>query len=229
MASSASNQKLCKLSIISSESGEAIVDDSVSAERTPTVSLNQLQEDIQFLVTTMKTTLSTRGIYFDEGLTGLEGLKYFTSLISSEFLKATQVVKEVYLNESTKEGPEEVSVNLIRNRRSDILSKIFEIPNSGLELSKKECEELTALLVGAIRDSGSHELREKVTIMQNRIIAYAQNTQDLKLQLTEKDREIKELRAELEKLKTGKKAPKRKQKQYCESESTLNESFDAIN
>lgn len=223
MASSASNQKLCRLSIVSSESYEGSIEGSVCEEHTPRVSINQLQDELQFVMSTMLSTLATQGIAPELSTSVLDSLKLLTTLVCSEFLKVSQTVREVRLEENSQQGPLEITVNLIKNNDHDLLGKVFEMPKTGLLISKKECEELAALLVGAIRDSSSHDLNQKIAKMQERLISCEQTTKTMKKKIQEKDFEIQELKEELEKLKP--KTLPSKPKNYCESESTVNESF----
>ena len=150
---SADSQKLCKLSIISSELNYSR-EYSIDNERSPDISINHVQDEINKLVSILKLSLSSKGIMYESNSNPLDNLKSLISIICTEFLKHTQNIKTVSLTEDTTQGLQEISVNLFRNpNKPDILSKIFEIPETGIILDKEDCKSFSALLIGAIRDS----------------------------------------------------------------------------
>ena len=226
---SANYQKFCKLSLLSNESIEFSREDSIDAEVTPSVSISPLLEEIQNLVSILKLTLNTRGIQQTISSSPIDTLKSLISTICTEFLKATQNFKEIYIQDSTIKSTEDVSVNIFPHSDIDVLTKIFEMPERGVRISQNECKSLSALLVGAVRDSASQGLRKKISDLEEVLIKCGKHNSELLLQAKKKDTEIKELRNEIERIKSGKINRFQKSGKYAESESTLNESGDVYN
>ena len=227
LSSSASNQKMTKLSIISNESSDYNPDLYNDYEIAPRPSQLSLSEDLDLLIQTLKKALSTKGIPTDFPINSIDTLKVLVTTICTEFLKATQNTKEIYMKNEKSLDLEEISVNLVPHKKHDPLSKIFEIPETGVTLNKEECENIAALLVGAIRDSSSHELREKMKRLQDKIIVTAQRFGEMKRQLEQKDKEINRLKEEMEKILSAKRRNLNAGR-LLESESTLNESCDFL-
>ena len=198
---SAGNQKLLKLSIASSEYSSSR-DNSIDYGRLSNPSSISIQDEMNNLISILKQTLKTQGIIYEAPSSPLDSLKSLTSILCTEFLKATQNIKTLCLNEDTSQGLQEVNVNIFKASKTDLLSKIFEIPEIGIMLDKEDCEHLSALLIGAIRDSASHDLQEKIQALQEKIVVCVRKNQDFKIKLKQKEKKIHELKTQIEKLKS---------------------------
>jgi hypothetical protein len=216
----ACKQKLSKISLISSDSNELYREDSMELERTPKTSLNSNQSEIQNLMTIIKLALNSRGVDCDVNINSLHDLKILTTTICTEYLKATQTVKELFLD--SKENLEEVPVNFLKPSGRDVIGRIFDMPEQGVKLTREDCQNFAGLLIGAIRDSACIELREKINQMQERIIKFTNNARELRLQIKQKESEIQELQKELEKTRVSNK--NLLTSKYSESKRTSNES-----
>ena len=63
-------------------------------------------------------------------------------------------------------------INVTIRNSEDLISKIFNLPSEGLLLSSNDCKDLAALIMGAIRDSSSNELKKKIKKIEEKAIEY---------------------------------------------------------
>jgi len=59
--------------------------------------------------------------------------------------------------------------------KEDVLYKVYSFPPKGLRLTNDELRDIAALLLGALRDSASHELKEKMRRLQNKYERVSEN------------------------------------------------------
>jgi hypothetical protein len=225
---SANIQKVNKLSIISSDSSEYSQDD-VEFDEISRLSMASPSEDIELLIQTLKTTLSTRGLTVALEPNPLEYLKILVRAMCDEFLKVTQTIKEIRMSGPFSTCSEEIGVTLMHNTNKDVLSRIFEIPDNGVVLNKDDCGSLASLLVGAIRDSSSYEFKEKIVELERKVVSIAKDTVRLREEIKGKNKEIEQLNKEVEDFKLNRSKKGSALAKYFDMESTLNESNDPGN
>ncbi|OMJ71166.1 hypothetical protein SteCoe_30710 [Stentor coeruleus] len=225
---SANIQKVNKLSIISSDSSEYYQED-IEFDEISRSSMITPSEDLDLLIETLRATLNTRGMTVALEPNPLENLKNLVRTMCDEFLKVTKTIKEIRISEPFSTCAEEIGVNLIQSTNKDVLSRIFEIPENGIILTKDECGDLASLLVGAIRDSSSNEFKEKITTLEKKLISIAKDTVKLREEIKVKDKEIENLCKEVEDFKLNRSKKGSALAKYFDMESTLNESNDAGN
>lgn len=225
---SANVQKVNKLSIISSDSSECSQED-IEFDEISRPSMTPPSEDLELLIQTLRTTLSIRGMTVALEPNPLENLKILVRTMCDEFLKVTQSVKEIRMGGPFSTCSEEIGVNLMHSTNKDVLSRIFEIPESGVILTKVDCGDLASLLVGAIRDSSSIEFKEKISTLEKKVVSIAKDTLKLREEIKKKDREIENLTKEVEEFKLNRSKKGSALAKYFDMESTLNESNDPGN
>lgn len=79
----------------------------------------------------------------------------------------------------------DVNIMKLNQDREDVLYKVYSFPPKGLRLSNTELRDIAALLLGALRDSASHELREKMRRLQNKYERVSENLVCLNARLRE--------------------------------------------
>ena len=102
-------------------------------------------------------------------------------------------------------------------QKKDPISKIFKLPEDGITFSKEECKDLSALIIGAVRDSVSDNLRQEIVSLQEKVISFAVVNRDLRCKLKEKSQEIEDL---VEKLKELQDNTSRNSRKYLLAEIT---------
>lgn len=193
---SASDQKLCKISIMSSESNFS-VRGSIDQEVTPRASFSNFNEESGFLIQKIAATLGLSRASMDGESNPMESLHYFVNLVCSEYLKATQLVNEIALADAEVRGTEDVSVNLMKDKKPDAISRIFDMPENGVNLSRNECKNIASLLIGALRDSASGDMAQRITRLQEKIIGLDRLHKMLKEEYRAKSAEADRLRNEI--------------------------------
>ncbi|OMJ93634.1 hypothetical protein SteCoe_3330 [Stentor coeruleus] len=225
---SANVQKVNKLSIFSSESSEYYQED-IEFDEISRPSLANPSEDFDILIQTLRTTLSIRGLTIPLEPNPFENLKNLIRTMCDEFLKVTQTTKEIRMSEPFSTCSEEIEVNSMHNTRKDVLSRIFDIPENGIILTKNECGDLASLLVGTIRDSSSKEFKVKYIDLERKFVSIAKDNVKLREEIKVKDKEIENLCKEIEDLKLNRSKKGSILAKYFDMESTLNESGDPGN
>ena len=198
---SANNQKLKRLSIISSESNDYSIADSIDPEHTPDNSISPVQEDILDMTSIIKLALSSRGIELNLPSNPLETFSQLTSVICTEYLKVTDSAKEKSLNTTHRLNIDKQSISIHKDPSDDLLEKFFEMPETGLELSQNDCKSLIGLLVGIIRDTACKNLIQKIDNIQNTVGRCERTVYKLKSEIKEKDSIIEKLTSDLQRRK----------------------------
>ena len=98
-------------------------------------------------------------------------LKRLVELLCEEFDRVGS--GQVYLDCFNGGSVDEVSVNLMKVSLKDPIARVLNTPERGLYLSKDDCRSLSALIVGAFRDSAVHGLKERVRELQGKVISFA--------------------------------------------------------
>jgi hypothetical protein len=91
---------------------------------------------------------------------------------------------------------QEAGVNLMKvkgEKNLDVLSRIFQLPSNGIMLSEPDTKELAGLLLGAVRDSASHELKVKLHTLQDKYEAVSEKLSKLRGQLKKREEEQEHL------------------------------------
>lgn len=211
---SASQQKIGKLSVSSSDSSDRNTD-FPSLQNASEFSIFA-QEDLEDLITLMKSTLHPQHPTLPLPSTPTESLKYLIQTLCSEYQKLSTPIQELYLK-NIRPSIEEVSVNLVKAQKKDPISKIFAFPEDGIMFSKEECKDLSALIIGAVRDSVSDNLRQEIENLQEKVINFAVLNRDLRCKLRERSQEIEDL---VEKLKDLQDNTSRNSRKYFLAETT---------
>ena len=194
---SANTQKLSKLSITSLGSSEYNLENSIEEEKTPKINLNFIENErnslsfvnvtesqIKKLVTRIALALSSHKISYERSFSLIETLKKLIPIICSEYLQGSQTINELFLN--NPQISEEIPVNVLKSSDDDIIGLIFEFSKTGLLLTQKQSKNFSKLLIGAIRDSGSCDLRLKNIELQGKIIKQAKNIEKIQSELKER-------------------------------------------
>ena len=217
---SASSQKLRKISIESIESSFCNHEDSIEKEHS---SIASEEPEMENLISIIKLTLSSRNIPMCNDPDPLENLKHYTSVICSEYLKATQNVRDIHLNQDERKGSQEIPIVISDNSSNEILRRVFEMPDDGIVLSSSDCQSLSQLIVGVVRDSACEQLSLQVTELQRKIIKSAKELQELKSISKQKDFEAELLIQEIKNVKKAKKRDNIFEKNDCENLLNLEE------
>jgi hypothetical protein len=186
---SATNQKATKISIGT---------DSNLSQDSPKndcrFSTKSEVEGLESTISTIRSRLRTH-ISIPDLPPSLESLNYMLGLMFDQLDLLNS--KEIKLNNLDGSTVEEVSVNLMHTSEKDPITRIFEIPEQGVHLSKDDCKNISALIIGAFRDSASHALTRKLTALQEKVIGQARVNIDLKKELTIQAGINEELRGKL--------------------------------
>lgn len=72
----------------------------------------------------------------------------------------------------TLKSPDSITTEISVTVRTseDIIGRIFECPPDGLFLSQNDCKDLASLVIGAIRDSSSADLKKQVKKLEEKAI-----------------------------------------------------------
>jgi hypothetical protein len=79
----------------------------------------------------------------------------------------------------------DVNIMKLNQDKEDVLYKVYSFPPKGLRLTNDELRDIAALLLGALRDSASHELKEKMRRLQNKYERVSENLVTLNARLRE--------------------------------------------
>ena len=137
--------------------------------------LNNLEDvlkDLQFVTNLLCETLSklhlpvTEPSSIDDISELSQSLYYMVPLLCDYSTIESQQIKL----HSTKEEINDINITL--RSSEDLITRIFEFPKSGLFLTTAECKDLASLIIGAIRDSSSIELKKQVKKLQEKAISF---------------------------------------------------------
>ena len=199
--SSANNQKIRQLSIISSESIDYSMDHSIDSEFTQNDPTSFTQIDIQNMISIIALVLNKSNIEINLSLNPLETLSQLTSIICTEYLKKIQIVKEINIVNPQKNVTEEHTVNIYNPLNDTLINRIFHMSERGIVLNTNDCKHLIDLLIGILRDSACEELIRDIENTQKKIIKYNNTSKELKNDIKEKDLMIGRLKRKLEGMK----------------------------
>lgn len=197
--SSASFQKALKLSINSIDSNTESTPSPKSDLNSRISTLSEMQ-DLDTLIFLLKSALSQNE--FLNLPSNIDTLRHLIHTICQEFRE--NPVKEVRMRNPEQNINEDVTVNFMKMNSSDPINKIFNLPDNGVWLSKEDCRSVSALVIGALRDSASHGLKMKIRDLQEKVIGLALKNNQLKQEVRDKDFEIDHLMEVVEKLEEKK-------------------------
>lgn len=219
-------QKALKISLSSSASSEDLSDCSIDFEHTPCISPSA--DKISGLISSIQLALMRGGVLVKSGPDCISTLETLVSTICTEYLKSTVELLDTSSRMSSENSFFQKSFEKNTEFSQNILEKIVECPDTGLKITQVECNTITSLLVGLLRDTPSDESFRKIEKLEKTLVNCGKTINQLRLDLKEKDFLISSL-------KTGAKSPTPKKKRFfskkaknMESESTLNESEDTI-
>lgn len=211
---SASYQKIGKLSVSSSDSSDRHTD-FPSIQNVSEFSIFP-QEDLEDLIMLLKSTLCSKISQMTLPSTPSEVLKHLVRTLCTEYQKLSTPIQELYLK-NFRDSIEEVSVNLLKANKKDPITRIFKLPENGTVVNREECKELSALIIGAVRDSASHGLKQEIGKLQEKVISFATANSKLKEKLRNKSQEVEDL---VEKLKDLQDNASRNSRKYILTEIT---------
>jgi len=197
--SSASFQKALKLSINSVDSNTESTPSPKSDLNSRISTLSEMQ-DLDTLIFLLKSALSHNE--FSNLPSNTDTLRHLIHSICEEFRE--NPIKEVRLKNPEQKVDEDVTVNFMKMSSGDPINKIFTIPDNGVWLSKEDCRNVSALVIGALRDSASHGLKMKIRDLQEKVIGLAIKNNQLKQEARDKDFEIDHLIEVVDKLERKK-------------------------
>lgn len=203
---SATSQKACKISI-GTESN--ISQDSPKNDWR--FSTEPEIDGLDGLIQNLKSKIETH-MHVPDLPPSVSSLKHLVNLVCDEFDNFHS--KQINLSNSNGSTIDEISVNLMKASQKDAITRVFDMPEQGVFLSKDDCKNLSALIIGAFRDSASHGLKKRISELQEKVINLATVNIELKKelvilagmnedsrnQLTEKDYEIDHLIEKVEEL-----------------------------
>ena len=165
LKSSAASQKILKILTETEE-------DHLNSLATTIHSLEDVIKDLQNIVKILFKTLKTLRLPYikpknSQDISELTKSLTFMIPIICNYSKIEPHQIQLY---SCDEELKEINVT-IRNSE-DLISKIFNLPSEGLFLSSNDCKDLAALIMGAIRDSSSNELKKKIKKIEEKAIEY---------------------------------------------------------
>lgn len=209
-STTASSQKLSKLDLQDSDTSSDKSTSSVYLETSPILKFQDLEigEEIQRLISLISSTLSQANISispvedFDGDIRkSLNSLNYFVSTLCSEFLLKQKPkfperlidIEELKLANSKSKKFNEVGVTLIKKAEGEIMTRVFKMPKQGLMLTSEDCRDLSSLLIGAIRDSGTSDLRIQIIELQEKTVKYGKLLSITRAKLRKKEDQAEQL------------------------------------
>lgn len=213
------NQKICKISMSSSDYSEYLSEDSIDCEHTPENSVIYREEDALELINLVKQTLNQRKISLDPNGSTIERLKQAVSAVCTEFLKAT--------HDSTYNTADKSMYNtgdILSSK--ELIEKIFEAPDKGIHLSNTECKEFSGVVVGLIREITNTQFAQKLKTLEATVFNCAKTINQLRMENKTKDIQLERLQKKSENLRPSNSKKTINKVNLPESDTTFNESED---
>ncbi|CAG9320216.1 unnamed protein product [Blepharisma stoltei] len=206
----------------SSSPGDSFIheESSISHQLSPKFQQSEIGEEIQRSITLIASALkkskvpySQPDLYDGDIRKTLNSLNYFVSTICSEYLYAINKINaEASLNKidsykqpkieelriandkvKDKDKIDEVGVTVVKKGQSDIMARLFKLPKQGLMLTHEDCKEFSSLIIGAMRDSGTAELREQIVYLQEKAVKFGKLLSLTRAQLRKKEDQVDQL------------------------------------
>ncbi|CAG9312261.1 unnamed protein product [Blepharisma stoltei] len=170
---------------------------------------NKTTLKLQSIIGTIKSTFVKIGVFYktpesyemNEMINNLNDLvEILCSELSIRNTLKPNIIQEseiFYKDENFTDRFSEAGITVFKKKGSDLISKIFKMPEPGLFLTQNDCKDLSSVMIGAIRDSGSNALQAEIQRLQEKLIFYGNELKECKKLIRIKEDEIDSLKSQL--------------------------------
>lgn len=207
----ATNQKLRKISIsqfdLTSETSSNTENEFMFDQEE--VLPEYIASELKGLIVEIKTSLLKIGVFHEipevydltDSIISLKSLvKILCKEVSDKKIFNSNIVEEkeiAYKEQGLNYQFSETPVTLVHKKGSDVIGRIFKMPDVGMYLTQTDCKDLSCFVIGAVRDSASNNLQKVIDKLQEKVIFYGKELSKTRKFLREKEDECEIMKDEL--------------------------------